>query len=71
VNDGRDRSDFADLILSPAVRSGLHHRNGDIAIDESSAGEIVLWDIFVGLVSNVERARAKHDAHGADVMKVN
>jgi hypothetical protein len=54
-----------------AGRSGPHHRNSDVVIDEGGAGEIVLRDIFVGLVSDVERARAKHDAHGAYVMKVN
>ena len=52
-------------------KSGPHHRNGDIAVDERGAGEILLRDIFVGLVSDVERAGAKHDAHRADVVKMN
>jgi hypothetical protein len=45
--------------------------NSDIAIDEGGAGEVVLRDVFVGLVSDIERARAKHDAHRANVVKMN
>jgi hypothetical protein len=51
--------------------SGRHHRDGDIAIDERGAGQVVLRDIFVRLVSDVERPGAKHDAYGANVVKMN
>jgi hypothetical protein len=45
--------------------------NSDIAIDVGGAGEVVLRDVFVALVSRVERVGAKHDAHGANVVKMN
>src|SRR5947208_956271 len=47
--------------------SGPHHRGGDVAIDERCSDKIVLGDIFVGLMGDVERAGAKHDAHSAGV----
>ena len=41
---------------------GPHHRDGDVAIDDRGADEIVLGNVFVGLVGDVERAGAEHDA---------
>jgi hypothetical protein len=39
--------------------------------DESGAGEIVLRHRFVRPGGDVERARAKQDAHGANAVKMN
>ena len=40
-------------------------------VGDGGASEVVLRHIFIRLMSDVERAGAKHDAHGANVVKMN
>src|SRR5271166_5727761 len=62
-----DRGDSADPIVRGRATSGSHRRDGNVAIDHRGSDEIVRGNVFVGLVGDVKRAGAEHDADGAGV----